>query len=215
MAPPDMPTAMSGGAIDGYIVAEPFNAAGETLAGGSIIRFTGDAFKNHPCCVATMHEADIEANPDWAQRVLNGLVKAQKWAAQNREEAARIMSKDGENYLPFDQEIIRHAMLKYDLETYGASGGTGAIQHPDWDVRRIGFNPYPYESNTRAVVDLLKNTRVEGDAAFLGHLEPETVVQDLFNYDMVKQAIAGAGGMVGFDGVDPAHEFEREEVISF
>src|SRR5665811_2641514 len=40
MAPPDMPTALSTGAIDGYIVAEPFNAAGELLAGARIIRFT-------------------------------------------------------------------------------------------------------------------------------------------------------------------------------
>ena len=49
MAPPDMPTAMATGAIDGYIVAEPFNAAGEILAKGRIVRFTGDVWKYHRC----------------------------------------------------------------------------------------------------------------------------------------------------------------------
>src|SRR5207248_9232667 len=84
MKPPDMPPALASGAIDGYIVAEPFNAAGEKLAKGRIIRFTGDIFKNHPCCVAVMKEADIEQHPEWAQKVVNGLVKAQHWTLQHK-----------------------------------------------------------------------------------------------------------------------------------
>jgi NitT/TauT family transport system substrate-binding protein len=213
MAPPDMPTAMSNGKIDGYVVAEPFNAVGETLAGGRIIRFTGENFKNHPCCVATMHEPDIDANPDWAARVLAGLVKAQRWVIANREETALILSKDGKGYLPFPKAIVERAMLKYDVETYGG----GAILHPDWKLKRVAFNPWPYESATRDVVGLLKKTKLEGDTAFMQSLEPEVVVKELFNYDLVRGAIAASGGMAGFDGVpaDATDPMRRVEEISF
>lgn len=214
MAPPDMPTGLANGSIDGYIVAEPFNAAGEVLADGRLLRFSGDIFRNHPCCVATMHERDINDDPDFAQAVLNALVKAQKWITQNRSETAVILSKQGSGYLPQEQMVIDRAMNYYDLGFYGPTG-TGAIRHPDWKTNRIGFNPYPYESATREIVKLLKNTKVEGDSAFLSNLEPEKVVQELFNYALVRHAVEKHGGMSGFDGVTGGDGFKREELIGY
>jgi NitT/TauT family transport system substrate-binding protein len=213
MKPPDMPTALASGAIDGYIVAEPFNAAGEKLARGRIIRFTGDVFKNHPCCVAVMRHGDIEKHPEWAQKVVNGLVKAQHWTLQHKAEVPRLLSKDGRGYLPMNAPVIERAMLNYDLPTYG-SQGTNAIQHPEWNVSRIGFQPYPFESATREIVKLLRQTRVEGDAKFLANLDPEVVVRDLFDYDMVRKAAAAVGGLQVFEGVDAANPYVRQEVIA-
>lgn len=213
MKPPDMHTALSTGAIDGYIVAEPFNAAGEVLANGRIVRFTGDVFKNHPCCVAVMHEKDIQEHPEWAQKVLNGLLKGQHWALNNREQAAHILSKDGKGYLPLPEAIINRAMMKYDLQTYGLQGGTGAIRHPQWGVSRIGFQPYQYESTTREIVKLLKQTRVEGKADFLKTLDPEQVVKELFDYNLVKKAADKVGGLRVFEGVDPSNPYVRAEII--
>jgi NitT/TauT family transport system substrate-binding protein len=215
MKPPDMPTALSTGSIDGYIVAEPFNAAGEVLAKASILRFTGDVFRNHPCCVVVMKEEMIQQHPEWAQKVVNGLVEAQKWVISNREQTAHILSKDGSAYLPLPEAIIKRAMTKYDLETYGQGKGTGAIRHPDWHENRIGFEPYPYESATREVVTLLKQTKVEGDSVFLQTLDPEQVVKDLFDYNMVKIAAERVGGLAQFDDVDPKSPYTRTEQIEF
>lgn len=212
MKPPDMPTAMASGSIDGYIVAEPFNAAGEMLAQGSIIRFTGDVFKNHPCCVAVMNERDIQAHPEWSQKVLNGLVRAQQWVIQNRSQVPQILSKDGKGYLPLPAPVIERAMNKYDGPSYGAEG-TGAIRHPDWQVSRIGFQPYPYESTTREIVNLLKQTRVEGQSDFLQTLQAETVVKELFDYQLVKNAAEKIGGLKLFEGVDAANPYVRAEII--
>lgn len=213
MAPPDMPTGLANGSIDGYIVAEPFNAMGELFANGRVLRFSGDLFRNHPCCVATMHERDIDEDPEFAQGVLNALVKAQKWIIQNRSETAFILSKQGSGYLPQDQKVIERAMNYYDLSFYGPHG-TGAIQHPDWNTDRIGFNPYPYESATRQIVTLLKNTKMSGDSSFLGALDPDAVVNDLFNYAMVRKAIEKHGGMSSFDGV-VGDGYTRNEIIQF
>jgi NitT/TauT family transport system substrate-binding protein len=212
MKPPDMPTAIASASIDGYIVAEPFNAAGEVLANGTIVRFTGDVFKNHPCCVAVMRETDIQQYPEWAQKVVNGLVKAQRWARENLTETARLLSKDGAGYLPTPAPVITRAMTKYDLETYGAHG-TDAITHPDWGVRRIDFQPYPYRSATVEIVKHLKMTRVEGGSDFLNSLDPQHVADDLFDYGMVKKAAERIGGLQVFDGVNAANPYVRTEVI--
>jgi NitT/TauT family transport system substrate-binding protein len=213
MKPPDMPTALASGAIDGYIVAEPFNAAGEKLAKGRIIRFTGDIFKNHPCCVAVMKDADIQQHPEWAQKVVNGLVRAQHWTVQHKKEVPRLLSKDGLGYLPMNAPVIERAMLQYDAATYGPSG-TNAIQHPDWNASRIGFQPYPFESTTREIVKLLAETRVEGDARFLQTLDAEKVVRELFDYQMVRNAAAAVGGLQVFEGVDASNPYVRQEVIA-
>jgi NitT/TauT family transport system substrate-binding protein len=77
MAPPDMPPALASGRLGGYIVAEPFNAVAETLGIGKVLRFTGDVWKRHACCVVFMHERDLAGRPDWSQRVVNAIVKAQ------------------------------------------------------------------------------------------------------------------------------------------
>ncbi len=213
MKPPDMPTAISSGAIDGYIVAEPFNAAGEVLAQGSIVRFTGDVFKNHPCCVAVMNETEIHNHPEWAQKVINGLVRAQQWVVSHRTQVPQILSKDGKGYLPLPEPVINRAMSKYDLDSYGLQSGTGAIRHPDWGVNRIGFQPYPYESTTREIINLLKQTKVEGSSDFLRSLNTEQVVKELFQYDLVKSAAEKVGGLRIFEGVDAANPYVRAEMI--
>ncbi|CRI66241.1 Putative ABC transporter subunit (fragment) [Thiocapsa sp. KS1] len=95
--PPDMPPALAAGQIDGYCVAEPFNALGELKAGGEVLRFTGDVWKGHPCCVVCMHEDDA-MDPDraaWAQGVHNAIVQAQLHISANRKETAQMLSKDG------------------------------------------------------------------------------------------------------------------------
>lgn len=212
MKPPDMPTALGTGAIDGYIVAEPFNAVGELLAGGKIIRFTGDIWKNHPCCVAVLHEESIVKNRVWAQKVINALTKAELWTHDHKEEAAHILSKDGGGYLPLPEKILQQAMLKYDLETYGPEG-TGAIRHPEWGISRIGFEPFQFRADTRRMVELLKETLIKGDSAFLASLSPDLVVEDLMEYGMVTQAIEALGGLKQFDGIDPNSPYDRQVTI--
>lgn len=212
MAPPDMPTAIASNAIDGYVVAEPFNAAGEVLANGRIVRFTGDIWKNHPCCVAVMNEKDL-ADQAWAHKVIQALVKAELWALNNVEQAAHILSKDGAKYLPLPEKIVQRAMMKYDLETYGPSG-TGAIKHPEWNTRRIAYEPYQFESATRKIVEMMKLTKMDGDTSFLNALDPGKVHSELMYTSGVEAAATALGGLAQFVGVDPKAPTVREEIIS-
>ncbi len=188
LPPPDMPPALAAGKIDAYCVAEPFNALGELKAGGKVLRFTGDIWKGHPCCVVVMHEADVmdPARAAWAQGVHNAVIAAQIHLAENREAMAHMLSRDGKGYLPFPKEVIARAMLFYNPAYYK---NPQAIKHPEWGMDRINFQGWPYESATELVVSDLKKTVVTGDARFLDGLSPEHVSKDLVNYDFVKKAL--------------------------
>ena len=106
MPPPDMPPALASKKIDAFIVAEPFNAAGELLAHGKMLRFTGDIWKNHPCCVVCMNENVVKAKPTWTQKVMNAIVRAEVYAQQNKAEVAHMLSKDGKHYLPMPAKVV-------------------------------------------------------------------------------------------------------------
>ncbi|MCG8470363.1 MAG: ABC transporter substrate-binding protein [Desulfobacterales bacterium] len=212
LPPPEMPAALVGRKVDGFIVAEPMGAISEIKTGARIMRFTGDMWKNHPCCVVVMPEKITQFHPAFSQRVINAVVRAQLWITENREKAAHLLSRDGMGYLPMDQEVLKQAFLAYDPLVYGPSG---ALRHPEWQMDRIGFQPWPYPSATRLLVRELANTRVEGDLAFLKGLSPEFAARDLVDDRFVRCAMEALGGtgkfMYGELGDNP---FERQEVLS-
>ncbi len=210
MPPPDMPPALAARKIDAFIVAEPFNAVGEMLAGGKMLRFTGDMWKNHPCCVVCMNENQVNANPEWSQKVMNAIVRAQIYSQQNKAEVARMMSKDGKGYLPMKADIVERAMTLYDQDSYATPE---AIQNPQWGSGRIDFQPWPYPSATRLIVNELKNTLVGGDATFLQDLDADFVTEDLVDYRFVKTAMEKHTGWQQGPGFNADNPFEREEAV--
>ena len=210
MPPPDMAPALAAKKIDAFIVAEPFNAAGEMLAGGKMLRFTGDIWKNHPCCVLCMNENQINTNPEWTQKVMNAIVKAQIYAQQNKLEVAHMLSKDGKGYLPMKAPVVERAMTLYDDQAYAMPD---AIQNPQWGSGRIDFQPWPFPSATRLIVNELKQTVVSGDKTFLDGLDPDFVANDLVDYRFVKAAMQKHSGWENAPGFNADSPFEREEVI--
>ncbi len=210
MAPPDMVPALASGQIAGYIVAEPFNAAAEVNQVGKVLRFTGDVWKDHACCVVFMHERDLTERPEWSQKVVNAMVKAQLWTRENRAETAQLLSSANEQkYTPHSVEILNRVLApdEGDAEQYVASG---AIRHPEWRDRRIDFQPYPFPTYTEELVKLLKETHVEGDRAFLDTLDPAFAARDLVDDSFVKKALAQVGGLQAF-GLEQS--FTRSEII--
>lgn len=210
MPPPDMPPALAARKIDAFIVAEPFNAVGEMLAGGKMLRFTGDIWRNHPCCVVCMNESQVNANPIWTQKVMNAIVKAQIYSQQNKKEVAHLLSKDGEGYLPMDANIVERAMTLYDEESYA---DPDAIQNGEWGSGRIDFQPWPFPSATRLIINELKRTLVGGDTTFLQNLDPDFVVDDLVDYKFVKAAMDKHPGWKQAPGFNADNPFDREEVV--
>ncbi|MBN9672117.1 ABC transporter substrate-binding protein [Roseibium aggregatum] len=212
LPPPEMPAALAAKKLDAYIVAEPFNALGEMKAGARMLRFTGDIWKNHPCCVLCMHEEATKARPEWTQKVVNAVVRGAIYASNNKAEVAEIISKNGEGYLPAPAPVVTRAMTEYDLESYRTSG---AVQHvDDWGNGRIDFQPWPYPSATKLTVEQMKETVVGGDKTFLGALDPEFVADDLVDRSFVKTALEKNPEWKNDPSVNPDNPYEREEVLA-
>lgn len=211
MPPPSMPAGLAAKKIDGYIVAEPFNAMGEMKAGARMLRFTGDIWKNHPCCVVCMHEEDTVKKPTWTQKVVNAIVKAQVYTSKHKAEVAELLSRDGEGYLPMPAAVVKRAMTLYtDDEGYIDSG---AIEHADWGNGRIDFQPWPYPSATRMIVEAMNKTVVDGDTTFLKELDPGFVVKDLVDYNFVGKALEKFPEWKDDPSVNPDDPFNRTEVV--
>jgi NitT/TauT family transport system substrate-binding protein len=207
MAPPDMPPALDQGSIGGYIVADPFNAAAEVNEIGHVLRFTGDVWQRHACCVVLMHEDDLADRPDWSQGVVTALARAQLDARDDPMSVAELLSDEGEGYLPQPLPILERALSEYDDPAYGE---IGAIQHPEWDSRRIDFQPFPFPSYTTELVRRMGETLVEGDTSFLDDLDPEAAHDELVDDTLARAAIDELGGPEAFGLPD---DLTREERI--
>ena len=210
LPPPEMPAGLAARKIDGYIVAEPFNALGEIKAGGKVLRFTGDIWKNHPCCVLSMHEGDLVERPAFTQKVVNAVVRASAYATANKAEVARLLSRDESNLLPLPAEVILRAMTHYDVPEYHSSG---AVRHVDqWRNGRIDFAPYPYPSATRMLVEAMRATVGGSDSDFLDQLDPSFVAGDLVDDSFVLATFAQRPELLALQG-SASLPPTREEVL--
>lgn len=191
MSPSDMVAALATHAIDGFIVAEPFNALAETKNIGKVLRFSGDVWKDHACCLTLMHQQDVQNRPEWVQKVVNAVTLAQAFTLDNRLETAKLLAR-GSGYTPHDQSVLE-AVLAPTESQWQHYLQTGAIQHPEWHQDRIGFQPYPFDSYMEKLVELLKDTYVAGNSQFLTSLDPTQVARDLNAPQFVRQALVQYG----------------------
>ncbi len=204
LPPPEMPIALQGKKIDGFIVADPFNALAQIKINARIMRFTGDIWKNHPCCVIVANENFINKNKVTVQKAMNAIVRAQEWCIKNPKETAHLLSRDGEGYLPVPKEVLAKVF---------ENPKPNELHHPEWDVTRIGFQPYPFPSATRFIIDEMKNTLVEGDTQFLKTLDTGKAANALVDDEYVMNAIDNLGGISQFCDCSLTKPYTREEVV--
>lgn len=205
MAPPDMPPALASGSIAAFVVADPFNALAELNGVGNILRFTGDVWRRHACCVIAMHEDDLTHRPALAQAALTAIAKAQSFTRGHRSEVAALLGREGSGYLPQTREVIARALSEHESNDHALSG---AVQHADWNSARIDFEPFPFPSYTETLVRLLKETLVEGDTAFLQRLDPASVHGALVDDRFARAALTATGGPSVFDLPSDLHRSE-------
>jgi NitT/TauT family transport system substrate-binding protein len=205
MPPSDMPAALQSGSIAGFIVADPFNALAELAGAGKILRFTGDVWQEHACCVSVVHESLVDESPEAAQALVDAMAEAQLALRADRVGSAQLLVDGG--YLPQSIESVTRALTHYDVAEYGPSG---AITHPEWGSDRIGFQPYPFASYTERLITELRSTKVDGDASFLESIDLASAHMDLVAVGLAEQAMEAQGGIGAF-GLD---SLQRTEVIS-
>jgi NitT/TauT family transport system substrate-binding protein len=121
MAPPDMPAALYANAVDAYCTGEPFGAAAQAAGYARPLRMTRDEWPKYICCVLTVREELIKAQPVMVQDLVNQILGAGVWLdqkPQHRETAVQIAS--GPKFFNQDPKMIRFVMQNpSDRVTYG------------------------------------------------------------------------------------------------
>jgi len=121
MPPPDMPAALYANAVDAYCTGEPFGAAAQSAGYARPLRMTRDEWPRYICCVLTVREELMAANPAMVQNLVDHVLGAGVWLDQqpaNREKAVQIAATAP--YFNQDPKIIRFVMQNpTDRVTYG------------------------------------------------------------------------------------------------
>lgn len=208
MSPSDMVAALASKAINGFIVAEPFNALAETKGVGKVLRFSADVWRDHACCLTLMHEHDVTHRPQWTQNVVNALTEAQVFILANRQKTAHLIAR-GSGYTPHDPKVLEK-VLSPSSEQWQSYVQTGAILHPEWHQDRIGFQPYPFDSYMETLLEMLKQTHIAGRNDFLQTLDPQTVAKEINAPQFVRKAIEQGGWL---DTFGLQNGWTRQELI--
>lgn len=106
LPPPDMPTSLASGAIDGYFVGEPFCAKAELDGIGRVLYYARDIWPNFISCALVVHEDLIASNPEVVQDLVRGIAASGEWAETHREEAAKLVSP----YFRQDEKVLNFVL---------------------------------------------------------------------------------------------------------
>ncbi len=130
--PPQMPSTMEAGTIDGYCVGEPWNQQAVFKGIGVPVITDYQIWKNNPEKVFGLSKEFTEANPNTTLAITKALIRAAIWLDENdnanRAEAVEILSRS--EYVGADQDVIAASM-------------TGTFEFEKGDVREIpDFNVF-------------------------------------------------------------------------
>ncbi len=93
MPPPDMPFSLAMGAIDAYIVGEPYAAAGELNGSGKILYLMKDVRPGFISSVLVVREEVLKKREKDVKRLVRAFYENGAWIEVHRKEAAAIGAK--------------------------------------------------------------------------------------------------------------------------
>lgn len=106
LPPPDMPTSLAAGAIDGYVVGEPFCAKAELDGTGRVLYYASDIWPNFVSCALVVHEDLINERPDVVKDLVRGIAESGKWAETHRADAAKLAAP----YFRQDRKVLNYVL---------------------------------------------------------------------------------------------------------
>ncbi len=110
--PPEHPTALQEGSIDGYIVGEPFAAKAEVDGFGRVLYYTKDIWPEFISCVLVVREDLIDGNREIVQELVEGIAKSGKWLDEEHEHRMDAAEVAGKYYYFQDPELLKFVLSK-------------------------------------------------------------------------------------------------------
>lgn len=142
--PPQMPSTLEAGTINGYSVGEPWNQAAIFMDVGVPVITDYEIWKNNPEKVFGLTKKFTQKNPNTTLALTKALIRAAKWLDENnnanREEAVDILSRS--EYVGADREVIAASMTgTFEFEK-------GDVRDfPDFNTFYRHYATYPFYSD--------------------------------------------------------------------
>ncbi len=115
MPPPDMPSALAIGAIDAYIVGEPYVAQSELADTGKVLYLMKDVRPGFISSVLVVRQEVFETRREDVKKLIQAFYEASKWIDKHRAEAASI----GAKAYGLPESLITHVLMdSIDRVTY-------------------------------------------------------------------------------------------------
>jgi nitrate/nitrite transport system substrate-binding protein len=142
--PPQMPSTMEAGTINGYCVGEPWNQQAVFKGIGVPVVTDYEIWKNNPEKVFGVSKTWADKNPNTHIRIVKAMIRAAQWLDANnnanRPEAVKILAKS--QYVGADYEVIANSMTgTFEYE----KGDKRAV--PDFNVFFRHNATFPYYSD--------------------------------------------------------------------
>jgi NitT/TauT family transport system substrate-binding protein len=133
MAPPDVNGALAAGAIDGFVMGEPFPSQAEISGNGRVLFQARDYWPDYMSCILVVRQDLIDKRPDAVQALVDGVARSGLWldkGKSQREDAADFVGRFYYNQKP---ALLRWALTKpMDRVMYSPL----APRKPDFDMVR-------------------------------------------------------------------------------
>ncbi len=106
LPPPDMPTSLAAGAIDGFFVGEPHCAKSELDGVGRVLYYARDIWPDFISCALVVHEDLIRERPEVVRDLVRGIAESGQWAETHRAEAAKLVAP----YYRQDEKVLNYVL---------------------------------------------------------------------------------------------------------
>ena len=112
MAPPDVSGALAAGAIDGFVMGEPFPSQAEMGGFGRVLFQAREVWPDYMSCILVVRQDLIDQRPEVVQTLVDGIARSGLWLDQGkpqREDAADFVGRYYYNQKP---ALLRWALTK-------------------------------------------------------------------------------------------------------
>jgi ABC-type nitrate/sulfonate/bicarbonate transport system substrate-binding protein len=143
LPPPDMPTALQTGVIDGYCVGEPWNSVAIRRGWGRAVMTKYELWNNAPEKVLGVRRAWADRHPGTHLAMVRAVIAACAWCDEpaNREEVAELIASP--QYLDAPVEVVRMSILG----TFSYGQDEPPRQLPDFNVFHRYAANFPWLSH--------------------------------------------------------------------
>ena len=175
--PPHTIAHLSGGAIDGYCVGEPWNQQAQALGIGHIALTGPDIWKGMPEKVLGTTESFAANNPETLKALIKALLEACQWLDDpaNRAETARVLSSP--RYLNMPAEVMQRTLELPDFHIFHRQHANFPWRsHADWFLgQMVRWQQASPDIDIKATSDRVYRTDIyRAAAAEMGVACPDT-----------------------------------------